>query len=154
MNVDQIVLLWLPAVFMVLLAGALHLWPPSTINGLYGYRTRRSMSSPEAWNHAQSRSNSLIIEWTGYMVFWTVILSWTGRGEEAILTASGLMTLGVLLPLIFIEKELKQGPLIRQHAQLILLPLHAQFCCCPLSYSGIKSLVEQRFWERDDKEGH
>ena len=110
MNVDQIVLLWLPAVFMVLLAGALHLWPPSTINGLYGYRTRRSMSSPEAWNHAQSRSNSLIIEWTGYMVLWTVILSWTGRGEEAVLTASGLMTLGVLLPLIFIEQELKQGP--------------------------------------------
>ena len=110
MNVYQIVLLWLPAVFMVLLAGALHVWPPSNINGLYGYRTRRSMSSPEAWNHAQSRSNSLIIQWTGYMVLWAAILSWIGRGEEAVLTASGLMTLGVLLPLIFIEQELKQGP--------------------------------------------
>ena len=30
-------------------------WPPRDINALIGYRTRRSMSSQEAWNFAQRR---------------------------------------------------------------------------------------------------
>ena len=42
-----------PAGFMVGLVVAMRIWPPKSVNRMYGYRTRRSMASQEAWDYAQ-----------------------------------------------------------------------------------------------------
>ena len=110
MDVVSLFLLWFPAVFMVGLTGVLHRFPPRAANMTYGYRTRRSMASTEAWDHAQHRAFALTRDWTVWMVLWTPMAQWRWGGEGGILVMSGLLTLGVLLPLFFVERELKQGP--------------------------------------------
>ena len=110
MDVMSMILLWFPAVFMVALTYVLHRFPPHASNMSYGYRTRRSMTSTEAWDHAQARSFLVMRDWTIWMVLWTPLAQWRWGGESAILVMSGLLTLGVMLPLFLVERELKQGP--------------------------------------------
>jgi hypothetical protein len=104
-----------PTLFMVGLSLALHRWPPGSIQRTYGYRTRRSMATQAAWDHAQRRSATLMKHWTWWMVTWTPLVGWRWGLEPGILIMSGLMTVGVLLPLHYIERELKQGgPFVSQ----------------------------------------
>ena len=110
MDVVSLILLWFPAVFMVGLTLMLQRFPPHASNMTYGYRTRRSMASTEAWDHAQSRSFQVMKDWTIWMVLWTPLAQWRWGGESAILVTSGLLTLGVLLPLVLVERELKLEP--------------------------------------------
>ena len=51
---------WIPLLFTTIFAiamvgGGLFLWkcPPKNINGLIGYRTKRSMQNQESWDFAQ-----------------------------------------------------------------------------------------------------
>lgn len=101
--------LWFPAGFMVLLTWAVHRWPPNSKNPAYGYRTLQSMASPEAWDYAQKRSISLLTHWTWWMVAWTPVVWWRWGVETGSLVTCMLMTLGVLLPLFYVERELKKG---------------------------------------------
>ena len=110
MDVVSLILLWFPAVFMLGLTTILRRFPPHSSNMTYGYRTRRSMASAEAWDHAQVRAFQLSRDWTIGIVLWTPLAHWIWGGESAILVMSGLLTLGVMLPLFFVERELKQGP--------------------------------------------
>ena len=110
MDVVSLILLWFPAVFMLGLTTILRRFPPHSSNMTYGYRTRRSMASAEAWDHAQVRAFQLTRDWTIGIVLWTPLAHWIWGGESAILVMSGLLTLGVMLPLFFVERELKQGP--------------------------------------------
>lgn len=110
MDVVSLILLWVPAVFMLGLTTILRRFPPHSSNMTYGYRTRRSMASAEAWSHAQVRAFQLTRDWTIGIVLWTPLAHWIWGGESAILVMSGLLTLGVMLPLFFVERELKQGP--------------------------------------------
>ncbi len=104
---------------MVGLTWALKRWPPNAINPTYGYRTRRSMANRESWDYAQTRSTALIERWTLWMVVWTPLVGWRWGVENGVLIASGLMTLGVLLPLYFVERELRKGPPYRPQGGLV-----------------------------------
>lgn len=99
-----------PAAFMVALVAALTRWPPNSVNRTYGYRTRRSMASQEAWDYAQPRSTELIHQWTIWMVVWTPLVIWRWGLDGSVLITNGLMTVGVLLPLWYVERELKHPP--------------------------------------------
>ncbi|AUZ25665.1 hypothetical protein C1T28_19605 [Bacillus subtilis] len=47
---------------LMIIAGILiKLFPPKSINSVYGYRTRRSMSDPSLWNEANRYSATLMI---------------------------------------------------------------------------------------------
>ena len=72
----------------------------------YGYRTRRA--APQAWDHL-IRSFQVMKDWLIWMVLWTPLAQWRWE-ESAILVTSGLLTLGVLLPLVLVERELKLEP--------------------------------------------
>ena len=98
-----------PAGFMVGLVVAMRIWPPNSVNRMYGYRTRRSMASQEAWDYAQPRSIELMRQWTVWMVVWTPLVLWRWRLEDATLILCGLMTVGVLMPLWYVERELKSA---------------------------------------------
>jgi hypothetical protein len=99
-----------PTIFMIVLVAILVNWPPNSVNRMYGYRTRRSMASQEAWDYAQARSLQIMRQWTIWMVAWTPFVLWCWDGEPALLVLCGLMTTGVLLPLWFVERELKAVP--------------------------------------------
>jgi hypothetical protein len=109
MDPVHVVLFFFPLLFLVGLSLALHRWPPKAINPTYGYRTRRSMATQEAWDYAQPRSIDLITHWTWWMVLWTPLVGWRWGLESGILILSGLMTAGVILPLCYVERELKRG---------------------------------------------
>lgn len=51
-------------VSLVLIGIIVRKFPPKEINDLYGYRTKRSRASQEAWDFAQEYSNDLLI-WVG-----------------------------------------------------------------------------------------
>lgn len=98
-----------PAFFMVGLSLVLWKWPPNSVNQLYGYRTKRSMASQEAWDYAQVRSVELMRHWTYWMVIWTPLVAWRWGLDPGILVGHMLMTVGVLVPFFYVERELKAG---------------------------------------------
>ena len=115
MNVAMVFFLWLPLTIMVLVVWMLHQWPPHAANMLYGYRTPRSMASVEAWNHAQDRCFELMKGWTWWMACWTPLIWWRWGSDTGVMIMHGLLTVGVCLPLFFVERELRLGaPFSRQ----------------------------------------
>ncbi|GAB2496190.1 SdpI family protein [Algoriphagus taiwanensis] len=57
-------LFWIPlttGLIFLLVGGMMKNYPPEEINGLYGFRTRRSMQSQEAWNFAQTKGADQMI---------------------------------------------------------------------------------------------
>ena len=102
-------LFFFPALFMVGLSYTLDRWPPNAVNKTYGYRTRRSIATQAAWDYAQLRSIELMRHWTWWMVAWTPLVGWRWGLEPGILILSGFMTVGVILPLFYVERELKRG---------------------------------------------
>ncbi len=60
-------------VSLVFLASGLLMvkFPPAKINPIYGYRTRRSMQSPEAWRYAQrvASRKMVLVGAVGLMLF-------------------------------------------------------------------------------------
>ena len=68
------------------------------------------MASQEAWDYAQPRSIELMRQWTVWMVVWTPLVMWRWQLEDATLILCGLMTVGVLMPLWYVERELKSAP--------------------------------------------
>ena len=99
MDAFMVVLFLFPAGFLLGLAMVLKTWPPSAENHTYGYRTRRSMASQEAWVYAQVRSTELIVQCAWWMVPLTAMVHWRFGLEGGMLWVHGAMTAGVLFPL-------------------------------------------------------
>lgn len=93
------------------LAGlALWLKPPKKINPIYGYRTKRSMSSQLKWDFAQVYSGKLLLRF-GLAYTATAILSLTKLDIPEIAGVGlylGLMILGIVLVIRRVELELKK----------------------------------------------
>lgn len=90
----------------------IRLFPPLGINGIYGYRTRRSMNDPESWNHAQSLSNSYLLGLAvvyllaGFAFIFFDLSHWSPLN---IMTVIGLfLILGFGLLIFQVEKSLKR----------------------------------------------
>ena len=88
------VLLLIPAVMMLL--GAIFLKrPPRKINDWFGYRTRRAMSSQEAWDFAHRTCGKVWLRWgiaLGIAAPLLMLPVW-GAGEERLTLWSGSLTL-------------------------------------------------------------
>lgn len=89
--------------------------PPKTINGVYGYRTSRSMKSQEAWIFANSYCGTLWKKIGIYMTVLTIIPSilswWMGENGQA-LVSGGLVTLqciALIASIYPVEKALKEN---------------------------------------------
>lgn len=84
-------------------------FPPKKINSLYGYRTKRSMKSQEAWDFAQPFSGKEMVK---YMVIYTLtaiipLLIINTNEFVGLALALILMILFMAIPIIKTEKELK-----------------------------------------------
>ncbi len=82
---------------------------PPRINGLYGYRTRRSMRSTEMWREAQPYAGRMLAlaGMTGLALAALVHLS-MGSGAAAILVAISLQTLALLGIVPLTERHLSR----------------------------------------------
>ena len=84
-------------------------FPPKKINYFYGYRTKKSMASQEAWDYAQTRSGrALIIFGLGY--FCTILIESVFEGITPVfgsIISLSLMISGIVLLFIRMERELK-----------------------------------------------
>lgn len=92
------------------LAGFLMMkFPPKKINPIYGYRTGRSMKSPEAWKYAQhiSARRMMLCGFMGLFVFITTFILQCSEGIHAIIMIATLVL--TLVYLIYsVERDLKK----------------------------------------------
>lgn len=85
--------------------------PPRKINGLYGYRTRRSSSSQAAWDFAHACCGALWRRWGGVMSVVTVAacaLIWRQSWfYEAVFALSMAQCAVLLLSILPVERALR-----------------------------------------------
>lgn len=98
----------LVGIIFMLVGCIMLLFPPKTINSLYGYRTSRSMKNQEQWVFAQKYSSKLLI-FSGFILS---LISLTGffihlqNNTEAILSTI-LVILAIVPVLVKTEKAIK-----------------------------------------------
>lgn len=103
----------MPLIMIIFGAVFLH-WPPDHINGVYGYRTARSMESQEAWDFAQAYFGKVWLR-TGIAMLLPSVLAMLpcmGKGEGTVGWWGGALSLVecaiMLLSIIPIERALKR----------------------------------------------
>ena len=99
---------WLYELFICLLIpmamlvnGILHLRrPPKSINWHYGYRTKRSMKSQEAWEFAQQHCGKMCCRWgSGMAVLVLIIMALVERSGNTVVDATSAV-IGIVEGLI------------------------------------------------------
>lgn len=83
-------------------------FPPKKINGIYGYRTARSMKSQENWDIAQRYSSRLMLKQGLVMLAIAGLLNVLPLPEEvAAIISVALLILSVIVLFVQTEKKLK-----------------------------------------------
>lgn len=87
----------------------LFLFPPRSINSLYGYRTANSMKSQDRWGFAQKYSAKEMVK-LGFLLALSGLIGFVFEPNEnvATLIGLGLMILVVVILIIRVEKALKK----------------------------------------------
>ena len=85
------------------------IWPPKEINDFYGYRTKRSKRSKEAWDFAQEYSTRMML----YITLLNLALGISGlfiQVEETLsfIISMGFMTMTVIWLFWKTESQLKE----------------------------------------------
>lgn len=108
-----VIALLLPGV-MVLFGQVFLRRPPQQINGVYGYRTRRSMASQAAWDFAHRTCGRLWFAWGLVLlpVSAALTLPVLGRAEDVV-GLWGTVLVVLQLVLLFLTLGLTEGALKR-----------------------------------------
>ena len=115
--------LWIYMLLMDLLIPALMIGigilfqkrPPKRINGIYGYRTKRSMQTQETWNFAHRYFGALWVKIGLVLLPLSVIPLVFVYGKETDLVATvgcivpGVQILPMIVPIFFTERALKES---------------------------------------------
>lgn len=101
-------------VLMILFGWIFSKYPPKEINSIYGYRTKRSSKSKEAWEFAHRYFGGIWYKAGLALLPVTVVamLPVLGKGEDAVGTWGGalvcLQMIPLLVPVWFTERALKR----------------------------------------------
>jgi uncharacterized membrane protein len=97
---------------ILLVAGCIqYFFPPKKINGLYGYRTAKSMQSERHWKIAQVFSaKQLILLGTILLLLSPIGYFLTLKEEQLVFFFMTIMIIGVVVMLIRTERFLKNIP--------------------------------------------
>lgn len=108
-----VIALFLPGV-MVLFGQVFLRRPPQQINGVYGYRTRRSMASQAAWDFAHRTCGRLWFAWGLVLlpVSAALMLPVLGRAEDVV-GLWGTVLVVLQLVFLFLTLGLTEGALKR-----------------------------------------
>ena len=100
----------IPGALVWVIQAAVRRWPPGDKpNALYGYRTRRSMASPEAWAYANRRSIDLYALYSWPLMAAAVPMTLYFTVDTAQLVLYTAMTVACVWPLVVIERALERG---------------------------------------------
>lgn len=116
MNIGSIFVTGMPFIilFTFLLTGLiLYLFPPKKINGIYGYRTPRSMKNQENWDYAQKLGGKYMMLFGGIIfiaqTLFGFLLSYLGIKQDLTIPFQlAIMILLLILMLVLSERKLKQ----------------------------------------------
>jgi len=96
--------------FLILLGYWMFAFPPKKINGLAGYRTRRSMLNLDNWNYANKTCGKSWMR-ISLLLFSMMILSksitWSDQDTVLLVHVYGSLIV-YMLPIFWIEHQLKQ----------------------------------------------
>ncbi len=94
---------------LLLIAGIFKAYPPRKINHYYGYRTKRSMSSEQAWKMANDFSSTLLLLISiGLNVFQAACFLFLKSQTAFLLTGIGI-TIGVVLIIPLTEIHVRKN---------------------------------------------
>lgn len=100
----------IPGALLWVIQAVVRRFPPGDEpSAVYGYRTRRSISSPEAWRYANRRSIDLYAAYSWPLMAAAVpftLFAGLDTGQRVLYT---LMTVACVWPLVVIERALKRG---------------------------------------------
>ncbi len=83
-------------------------FPPKKINGIYGYRTSRSMKSQENWDRAQRYSSRLMLKQGLVMLaIGGMLLALPITDEVSAVISIALLIVSVIVLFVQTEKKLK-----------------------------------------------
>ncbi len=83
-------------------------FPPKKINGIYGYRTARSMKSQENWDIAQRYSSRLMLkQGLGMLAIGGLLIALPIAEEVSAVISIALLILSVIVLFVQTEKKLK-----------------------------------------------
>jgi len=97
------------APLLLLIAVIFRVHPPQGINSLYGYRTKRSMRSPAAWDFANGVSTKLLLVFTVLLNVIQLGAFYVLDLEQAVMFTSILMVIGLIAIIPLVEKKLKEA---------------------------------------------
>ena len=94
---------------LLVVAVIFKIYSPKSINHYFGYRTKTSMASQEAWNRANEYSSRLLVLVALVLnILQLILFLWLDR-EVAFLIVGVLMILGVLLIIPLTEMHLRKN---------------------------------------------
>jgi uncharacterized membrane protein len=83
-------------------------FPPKKINGIYGYRTSRSMKSQENWDIAQRFSSQLMLkQGLGMLAIGGFLIALPIPDEVSAVISVSLLIISVIVLFVQTEKRLK-----------------------------------------------
>ena len=83
-------------------------FPPKKINGIYGYRTSRSMKSQENWDIAQRYSSRLMLkQGMGMLAIGGLLIALPLTEEVSAVISIALLIVSVIVLFVQTEKKLK-----------------------------------------------
>ena len=89
--------------------GVMLIFPPKKINGIYGYRTSKSMKNQVNWNFAQKYSAQRMIQFSTISTVLSLLLFlFDASGNWATLVGMAVSILGIILVFYHTEKALSQ----------------------------------------------
>lgn len=100
----------IPGALLWVIQAVVRRFPPGPKpNALYGYRTKRSMASPEAWAYANQRSIDLYALYSWPLMAAAVPFTLYADIDTGQLVLYTAMTVACVWPLVVIERALKRG---------------------------------------------
>lgn len=112
---DEYIMFILPFVILVVFSAGglvLYIYPPKKINGIYGYRTTRSMKNQENWDYAQKLGGKYMMIFAAVIAITQITLGYTITSliyKIDYIMPFQLITMIVLVIIMFVicERKLK-----------------------------------------------
>ena len=108
----------LPGALLWVIQALVRRFPPGPVpSQTYGYRTKRSMASPEAWAYANQRSIDLYAMYAWPLMAAAVLFTLYATLDTAQLLLYSAFTVACVWPLVVIERALKRGDHLRDGSE-------------------------------------
>ena len=108
----------LPGALLWVIQALVRRFPPGPVpSQTYGYRTKRSMASPEAWAYANQRSIDLYAMYAWPLMAAAVPFALYAPLDTGQLVLYSAFTVACVWPLVVIERALKRGDHLRDGSE-------------------------------------